>query len=81
MLEKRGCRQLVYLKDRTVPAVEIPTFWRIDSTCATDSTLGHLENVKGESEATILRGKLSFCCYDVYILTTYTEREKGEKSR
>ncbi len=28
-----------------------------------------------------LAGKLSLCCFDVYIATTYNEREKGEKSR
>jgi hypothetical protein len=39
------------------------------------------EHVGVESEATTLRGKLRLSCFDVYISTTYTEREQGEKSR
>ncbi len=38
-------------------------------------------NCQAESEAQFVRGKPSLGCFDVYISTTYTEREKGEKPR
>jgi hypothetical protein len=31
MLEKRGCQQLVYLKNRAVTSVEIPALWNIEN--------------------------------------------------
>jgi hypothetical protein len=36
-----------------------------------------IENTRGQSKATTLRGKLSLYCFDVSISMTYNEREKG----
>jgi len=57
MLAKRRYHELVYLKDTTNTAVEIPTFWRNDKQSAADSTSGQSwEHGCSESEATTSAG-------------------------
>ena len=79
MLEKRGCQWLVYPQNWTSATGQLSNFASSLFFCSSWTRV--LENAGMESEAHLLRGKLSLCCFDVYIATTYPEREKGEKSR